>query len=202
MAAQAARIVRALTITAVAAAALAGCTSSRHQAGPASTSPGPTSPSPTTPTTRSTTSTPAGAEAPTARGTGKCKIASTSDVAAAYRGKVASEAAGSSGIGNPQCQFALSTSNVGVPGTVTITVNASQSRAAFARAGQRVRGGAVAGVGDAAFYVTNTTTIEFLKGRTVATIQADLRVPGRPVPRPDRVRADTVALARAVVADL
>jgi hypothetical protein len=209
MAAQPARIVCALAITAV---VVAGCTSGRHRAGstPAATAAASPSAGRTAPTTaaasaparRKPSTLPAGAEAPTARGAGKCKITSTSDVAAAYRGKVTSESAATSGIGNPQCQFALSTSNAGVPGTVTITMNAPQSPATFARARQQARGATVSGAGDAAFYVASSATLEFRKGRTVATIRADLRVPGRPAPLPSRVRSDSVALARAVAADL
>lgn len=149
------------------------------------------------------TSTAGGVEAPTpAGGVGPCKITTAHDVGAAYHGKVASETATTSGIGNPLCMFTLSGSNVGAPGTVTVTVNTSLSPAAFAQTKRHATGATSVAVGDSAFYVAESGTLQFIKGDTAAVIQANLHVPGAKPPKPSQLLADTLTLSRTIAADL
>ena len=124
-------------------------------------------------------------------------------MASAFGGKVASETAGTSGIGNPICQFALTKSNAAAPGRVSVTLNAAYSTAAFARVKKQAQGASpLTGIGESAFYVDGTATLQFIKGRTAVVIQADIRMPGGTPPKPSQVRADTVLLAKAIAADL
>ena len=146
---------------------------------------------------------PGGAEGATEGAVGECKITSSETVASAYGGEVGSETAGTSGIGNPICQFSLTRSNAAAPGHVSITLNASMSATAFANLKKQAQGAVtVQGVADNAFYVPGTATMQFIKGRTAVVIQADLRLPHGMPPMPTQVRADTAALARLIAADL
>ena len=133
----------------------------------------------------------------------KCQIISAPNVASAFGGRVVSETAKTSGIGNPLCQFGVTGSNAGVPGNVSVTIDASVSPAIFVKTKQQLAGAAtVAGVGDAAFYLPGTATLHFLKGRNACVIEADFRRPhGMPL-KPSQVQADSIALARAIAANL
>ena len=206
-------------VSAVAVFGTVACTSTHHTSRPSSSA-GPTSVSAPSSTTKSApvspsrsapahpsesapSSNPAGAEAATGGAVGQCRITSSSTVASAFGGKVGTETAGTSGIGNPICKFTLARSNAGAPGTVSVTLNTSANSKAFAQLKGQAQGGtSVSGVADDAFYVSNTATLQFLKGHTWVVMQANIRVPGGTPPKPTQVRADTVALAKTIAAAL
>jgi hypothetical protein len=196
------RAIKSIIVAALGVLALAACTSGHEN--------GKSSPQPSQPSSSSTSkagSKPAqsgGAEAPTSTSqVGICKIADPSDVANAYGGKVGTVAGGTTPIGSTKCLFTLTKSNTGVPGTVALTLNSSSSAAAFARVKKQAAGATtVADVGERAFYQAATSTLQFVKGRSVVAIQADIRVPGEKPANPPKVRADTVALAKTVAAQL
>jgi hypothetical protein len=108
-----------------------------------------------------------------------------------------------SGIGNPLCQFVLTGSNTGIPGKVSVTIDASASSTAFAKSKQQMAGAAtVSGVGDAAFYLPGTATLHFLKGRHEGIIQADFRMPHGMPRNPSQVQTDSIVLAKVMAAHL
>ena len=113
--------------------------------------------------------------------------------------KRVTETVGVSPIGGPLCRFALGSSNIGVPGTVTVTVGSAPSLAAF-HSTQRSTPGAVAisHLGVRAFYTPTTGTVQLIdKGKRVV-VQATLRVPGSGTPKPKALKAAVVRLARSV----
>jgi hypothetical protein len=105
-------------------------------------------------------------------------------------------------VGNPLCQFGLSKSNAGPPGTVTITVDSKVTAQTFAQIKQDAGGASQAGIGDSAFYVSGTTTLQFIKGTTVCVIQAALQAPGGAPADPTKTMSDTVALGKSVAATI
>lgn len=108
-----------------------------------------------------------------------------------------------SGIGNPLCQFVLTGSNTGIPGKVSVTIDASITPAIFVKTKQQMAGATtVSGVGDAAFYLPTTSTLHFLKGRNAGIIQADFRMPHGMPRNPSQVQADSIVLAKAMAAHL
>lgn len=144
-----------------------------------------------------------GAEGATPVTGAPCRITSPTDVAAAFGGKVGPSTAGTSGIGNPICRFTLTKSNAGVPGTVSVTVDTKSSAKTFAQVKKSQPGAvSVGGVGDSAFYVASTGTLQFIKGSQAAVLQAVLRAPGGPAPSAARVKADVISLARTVAASM
>ena len=206
-------------------AALAGCSSTHHKATgtsatqgnasiasssaptmssgskpPRTTKPNPHSAARPSGPSRSTVSGSGGAAA---RSSGQCALTSASNVASAFGGRVGRETAATSGIGNPLCQFELTGSNAGVPGKVSVTIDASASPATFAKSKQQMTGAAtVSGVGDAAFYLPGTATLHFLKGRNAGVIQADFRMPLGMPRNPSQVQADSIVLAKVMAAHL
>ena len=217
------RAVGAFVVVALVSAGLAACGTSRHAAqssptapsqarytgsSPAGSTRASSQPGTTTRTTRPATSTATlagGAEGETSDPDedGPCSLTNSADVGSAYGGKVTSETAGMSGIGNPICTFTLTSSNAGAPGRLSITIDASASAAAFASTRRHSAGAiAVSGVGDSAFYLSSTATLHFLKGHSAGVIQADFRMPHGMPPEPGRVRADTTALGKRVAAAL
>lgn len=144
-----------------------------------------------------------GAEGATPAGAAQCRITAPGDVAAAFGGKVVTTSAGTSGIGNPICRFTLTKSNAGVPGTVSVTVDAKSSAKTFAQIKKSLPGAtSVAGVGDSAFFVAGTSTVQFLKGSQAAVLQATLRAPGGPTPPAARVKSDLIVLAQSIAASM
>jgi hypothetical protein len=108
-----------------------------------------------------------------------------------------------SGIGNPLCQFVLTGSNTGVPGKVSVTIDASVTSTAFVKTKQQMAGATtVFGVGDAAFYLPGAATLHFLKGRNAGIIQADFRMPHGMPRDPIQMQADSIVLAKAMAAHL
>jgi hypothetical protein len=86
---------------------------------------------------------------------------------------------------------------------VAITVNDKMSTAAFTSVKKQSAGAVgVSGVGDNAFYVASTRTLQFIKGRSAVVMQASLRAAGGGQGSAGRVRSDLVAFARSVAATL
>jgi hypothetical protein len=97
----------------------------------------------------------------------------------------------------------LTGSNTGVPGKVSVTIDASASQATFVKTKQQMAGATtVSGVGDAAFYLPDTATLHFLKARNAGVIQADFRMPHGMPRNPNQVQADSIVLAKAMAARL
>lgn len=185
----------ALAGTLVALGALLSCTSSPRA-----------TPAPSTPPVRihtATQSAPPGKENVTGAAQERCQIATVAAVTRTFGGGKVAETVGTTGIGAPTCRFVLTTSNLRVPGTVTVTLTAGVSRATFARGRPATRGTAtVTGIGDHAFYVPNSGTLQLLKGTTRVVVQTDLRIPAGPPARPKQLRKDVVALGAAIAAGL
>jgi hypothetical protein len=116
---------------------------------------------------------------------------------------VASEVASTTGTGRPICTFILASSNVGPPGRVIAIMDTASSATLFSRA-QAGHGdsAAVLGIGDRAYYTPSLSTLALMKGKTLVTLQAALRVPGLAQPKPNVVKSDLIALGRVVAAQL
>jgi hypothetical protein len=122
-----------------------------------------------------------------------CKLATTAQVRAAFGGSIGAGKVDSS-VGDPMCRFAVSGSNLGQSGTVIVFPSPEQTAAMFAIAKRSVPGAVpVAGVGNGAFYNPHTSSIELIKGKTVATVQGLFLGASAA-----KVKADVIALARTV----
>lgn len=131
-----------------------------------------------------------------------CKLATTAQVKAAFGGTVGAGKVDSS-IGVPSCHFAVKHSNLGVSGEAVISVTPGQSAATFKLAKKEVPGAvAVSGIGNGAFYVANTGSIELLKGNMVASAQGVfLDADAHPITSA-KMKADVIVLAKAVAKHL
>jgi hypothetical protein len=132
-----------------------------------------------------------------------CKLASSGQVKAAFGGKIGAGKLESTIPGAPTCEFAVKGSNLGMNGSAIVFITPGQSRATFALAKTLVPGAVtVSGVGDGAFYNPRTTTVELIKGTTVANAQAVFLNPGGPAVSAAKVEADAILLAKAVAKHL
>jgi hypothetical protein len=188
----------ALALSSVALLGLVGCTGSHHTAAAGSTpagagtsglsgASGSSGPAPSdgaattgTPPTPGPSGSPSTANPSVAEGQTQgvgptCQITSPASVASAFGGKVANTAVSTSSLGHPLCIFTLSSSNVGGGGVVTMTLDAHSSRAQFTSVQKSVGGQAVTGLADGAFYVSNTSTMQFLRGNTSVVVQATMK---------------------------
>jgi hypothetical protein len=128
-----------------------------------------------------------------------CGLATPAEVRAAFGGTVGAGKIDNSLPGAPTCHFEVKSSNLGLSGSAVVFVTPGQSPATYAVAKKSIPGVvAVAGVGDAAFYNPVTTSVELLKGKTVASAQAIFLNPGGPKPNAAKVKADVIVLAKAV----
>jgi hypothetical protein len=143
-----------------------------------------------------------GAEAISPTAAERCTFGSMRQVSRSFGAKVRSEKVGPTGIGRRQCTFTVTSSDVGAPGTVTLTLGTKVARSVFDRARTAAAGTPVEGVGDRAFYTARTQSLSLLKGATMVVIAADLRVPGSARPKPQIVRRDLIRLGRSVAANL
>src|SRR5437868_6767618 len=92
------------------------------------------------------------------------------------------------------CRFHVTHSNLGVSGDAIVFVTPGQSAATFKIARKSIPGVVtVAGIAMAAFYNAHTTSIELLKGNTVATAQGVFFGVNAA-----KIKADVVVLAKAV----
>ena len=123
-----------------------------------------------------------------------CKLATTAQVKAAFGGTVGAGKVDNSLPGAPTCQFKVTHSNLGVSGDAIVFITPGQSAATYKLAKKYVPGAvAVKGVGTAAFYNPHTTSVELLKGNTVASAQGVFFGANAA-----KVKADVIVLAKAV----
>jgi hypothetical protein len=133
----------------------------------------------------------------------KCTITTMAAIGRTFRARGVSESVGRTGIGNPICRFTVRSSNLGAPGTVTVSLTPHASATTFHHAQQGARGAVViSSVGDRAFYVLQTGTLQMIKGSHRVVVQAGLHVPAGPSPKPLILRRDLVAIGRSIAADL
>jgi hypothetical protein len=142
-----------------------------------------------------------GGEVPTST-PGSCPYAEPALITTAFAAKVTAINGGTSGIGNATCQFTLASTNVGSPGSVLLSLNPGSTAAKFSAARAAAAGLAVTGTGDMAFYVPTTTTLQVQKKAKLLVIQAVLHASGQAQAQPAVVKADLIALGRAIAATL
>lgn len=127
-----------------------------------------------------------------------CKLATTAQVKAAFGGTVAAGKVDTSLPSAPTCHFKVTHSNLGVSGEAVVFITPGQSASTFKLAKKYVPGAVtVTGVGTAAFYNPHTTSIELLKGTTVASAQGIFFGANAA-----KVKADVIVLAKAVAKHL
>lgn len=132
-----------------------------------------------------------------------CKLATAAEVKAAFGGTVGAGRVDTSIAGAPTCKYTIRGSNLGLSGSAIVFVSPGQSAKTFALARKEVPGAvSVRGVGNAAFYNPHTTSVELLKGNTVASAQAVFLNPGGRQPNAAKIKADVIALAKAVAKHL
>jgi hypothetical protein len=123
-----------------------------------------------------------------------CKLATTAEVKAAFGGTVGAGKVDDSIPGAPTCHYAVKHSNLGVSGEAVVFITPGQSAATFKIAKKVVPGAVtVTGVGTAAFYNPHTTSIELLKGNTVANAQGIFFGANAA-----KIKADVIVLAKAL----
>ena len=126
--------------------------------------------------------------------TSPCKLATVAQVKAAFGGTVAAGKVDNSLPSAPTCHFKVTHSNLGVSGDAIVFVTPGQSAATYKIAKKYVPGAVtVTGVGTAAFYNPHTTSVELLKGNTVASAQGVFFGANAA-----KIKADVIALAKAV----
>ena len=128
-----------------------------------------------------------------------CKLVTVAEVKAAFGGTVGAGKVDNSIPGAPTCHFKLTHSNLGMSGDAIVFITPGQSAATYKLAKKYVPGAVtVKGVATAAFYNPHTTAVELLKGNTVASAQAVFY----PSPNAAKIKADVIALAKAVAKHL
>jgi hypothetical protein len=143
---------------------------------------------------------PGGAEAPTSAAQDKCRIVSATAMTAAIGGKLVVETSGLSGVGNPVCMFEFTRTRPHQDTRVTLSSNQS-GRAAFRKTAARTpKAHTVKGVGDAAFFVKATSTLQLLKGAKIVIIQATARAVGAAGAVPLIGQSVLLKVAKAVLA--
>jgi type IV secretory pathway protease TraF len=126
--------------------------------------------------------------------TSPCKLATTAQVKAAFGGTVAAGKVDNSLPSAPTCHFKVTHSNLGVTGDAIVFITPGQSAATYKLAKKYVPGAVtVKGVGTAAFYNPHTTSVELLKGNTVASAQGVFFGANAA-----KIKADVIALAKSV----
>ncbi len=132
-----------------------------------------------------------------------CKLVTVAQVKAAFGGTVAAGKVDNSLPGAPVCKFQVKHSNLGINGEADVFITPGQSAATFKIAKKEVPGAVgVSGIGNAAFYNPHTTSIELLKGNTVASAQGVFVNFGGPPVNAAKIKADVIALAKAVAKHL
>jgi hypothetical protein len=128
-----------------------------------------------------------------------CKLATSAEVKSAFGGTVSAGKVDNSIPGAPTCKFHVKHSNLGIDGDAIVFITPGQSAATYKIARKEVPGAVtVSGVGNAAFYNPHTTSIELLKGNTVASAQGVFVNFGGPSVNGTKIKADVVVLAKAV----
>jgi type IV secretory pathway protease TraF len=127
-----------------------------------------------------------------------CRLVTTAQVKAAFGGTVAAGRVDTSLPSAPTCHFKVAHSNLGVNGDAIVFITPGQSAATFKLAKKYVPGAVtVTGVGTAAFYNPHTTSIELLKGSSVASAQGVFFGANAA-----KIKADVIVLAKAVAAHI
>jgi hypothetical protein len=127
-----------------------------------------------------------------------CKLVTTAQVKAAFGGTVGAGKVDTSLPSAPTCHFSAKHSNLGVTGEAVVFITPGQSASTFKLAKKYVPGAVtVHGVATAAFYNPHTTSIELLKGNTVASAQGIFFGANAA-----KVKADVIVLAKAVAKHL
>lgn len=131
-----------------------------------------------------------------------CSLATVAQVKAAFGGTVAAGKLDTS-TGVPACHFKVKHSNLGASGEAIVFITPGQSAASFKVAKKAVPGAVpVTGIGNGAFYVANTGSIEMLKGNTVANVQGVfLDNDAHPITTA-KMKADVIVLAKVVLKHL
>ena len=138
-----------------------------------------------------------------ANGQSPCKLATRAQVKAAFGGTVGAGKVDNSIPGAPTCHFDIKGSNLGMSGSAVVFITPGQTAATFALAKKIVPGAVtVSGVGNGAFYNPHTTSIELIKGATVASAQALFYNPGGPQASAAKIKADVIALAKSVAKNI
>ena len=131
-----------------------------------------------------------------------CKLATVAQVKAAFGGTVSPGKVDNTLPGGT-CKFHVKKSNLGIDGDAIVFVTPGQSAATYKIAAKEVPGAVkVTGVGDAAFYNPHTTSVELLKGNTVASAQGVFVNFGGPSVSAAKIKADVIVLAKAVAKHL
>jgi hypothetical protein len=132
-----------------------------------------------------------------------CKLTTQAEVKAAFGGTVGAGKVDKSIPGAPTCHFSVKGSNLGMSGSAVVFITPGQTKATFAIARKFVPGAvSVSGVGSGAFYNPHTTSVELIKGTTVASAQAIFLDPGGPQVNAAKVEGDVIALAKSVAKHL
>jgi hypothetical protein len=135
--------------------------------------------------------------------TSPCKLVTTAQVKAAFGGTVGAGKVDNTVPGAPTCHFAVKHSNLGISGDAIVFITPGQSATTFKLAKKYVPGAVtVQGVGTAAFYNPHTTSVELLKGNVVASAQGVFYNAVGPQANAAKIKADVVALAKAVAKHL
>lgn len=131
-----------------------------------------------------------------------CGLATVAQVKAAFGGTVSAGKIDNS-LGVPSCHFKVKHSNVGASGEVVLFITPGQTPTTFKIAKKEVPGAvSVPGIGNGAFYVANTGSIEMIKGNTVANVQGVfLDADAHPITSA-KLKADVTALSKVVVKHL
>ncbi len=123
-----------------------------------------------------------------------CSVAKPAEVRAAFDGTVGAGVVDHSLPLQPTCRFLIKGSTFGARGGVAVSFALGESVTSFKVARNEIKGSSVIrGVGDYAFYDPGTTTVELLKGKTVAEVQGIF-----PGANAVKLKAALTALARAV----
>jgi hypothetical protein len=103
-----------------------------------------------------------------------------------------------SATGKPLCTFTLSTTSIGARATVITSMDSASSPSQFASARRSTVGTtSVTGVGDAAFYVGATSTLQFLDGKSAVVVQAQFAVKAG-TKYAARIKANLITLGQSI----
>ena len=133
-------------------------------------------------------------------GSDLCALIPSSTVTASFGGSVTT-AQPVVFLGNPSCTYSVKASNLGVAGGVQIAdmvIWKAQNYQVAKETGLTGGDIVVAGVGDDAYYDPTSTGLVFHKGDTVYFVLAQFKAPVGVVLDAARMKADVIALARAV----
>jgi hypothetical protein len=159
--------------------------------------------SPTRPASGPATATSTASPSPSG-GSDVCANVPTSTVTASFGGSATVAQAGPF-LGNPACIYSVKGSNLGVDGVVQVAhmvIWKAQNYRVARDTGLTSGDVVVPGVGDEAYYDPTSTGIVFHKGDTVYFVLAQFKAPVGVVLDAAKMKADVIALAKAVAGTL